>query len=118
MQSRRAYKPNPVIVDLVQRHGASRVGEVLGLNADRLRAYVDGASRRATRWWIEVHAEQVSAELEAPKPVLRLVRSSTTGELARVTGLLQEVVDDPNESLEDRKLARRMLDAYAARESP
>ena len=74
---RRRYEPDSRVAALVERYGAPRVALFFALDADTLRRYLDGASRRATRWWIETHAETVARDLAAEaRPALRLVQGS------------------------------------------
>ena len=68
----RRFAPDATVAALVAEHGASKVGLAYGLDADVLRRYLDGASQRTTRFWIELHRDRVAAELSA-RPV-RLLR--------------------------------------------
>jgi hypothetical protein len=69
------------VVALVARYGAVRVGAAYALDGDGLRRYVDGASIRTSRWWIELHVDTISRDLAAEdtrRGVLALVRDPST----------------------------------------
>jgi hypothetical protein len=59
----RRFEPDPDVVALVEKHGASRVGLAYALDADAMRRYLAGVSQRTTRWWIEINRDAVEREL-------------------------------------------------------
>jgi len=71
----RKFDPDPRVLSMIERFGAPRVGLMYGLDGDSLRRYAAGVSRRANRWWIELHAETVERDLIAEqRPALTIVR--------------------------------------------
>ncbi len=59
----RRFEPDPRVLAMVERYGATRVGLMYGLDGDAMRRYAAGVSQRATRWWIELHTETVAHDL-------------------------------------------------------